>query len=794
MKRSILFILIGLIIWISASSQGPGLRSGSLQIAWSRKGDGWHINKISTDGHSLSHPAGYYTILYSSGQPVEELVKRNQFGEAFTFYPDTAIPSGDSGVDFSQRLPVADIEASWKTDPLSSTDIRVEIRLRVKSDGYFSIASPTIAVIDRQDLAWGMVPGNWYGREIQKDLQLAGKYSQGLPAIPLMATERSTMTLCPLLTTREGVTLAVIPDPNTAEDPWAYDRSSRNITRLGMSTMDRHYALTPVAFSPVLGHAGSYAKAGETLVFRFRYTIRASGWFPVFRHAVEDVYHFSDMLKVQQPVVSLTERMRLIQSFLQDDSNAHWNTWESGGLTIGANGTKNADIGAMWMLANNCRDSTMRRHIPFVRNYKLAQQQMGPGFFQYAATGEYGGKNGFNSEVGNWVEPLFTTYYTLVDLGNMLLFQPGDKELRTRMRLAAEKMLSWQHADGSWDVGYDRFSHRLTFPGLLDLRPTWYGLLAAYRVLGDPRYLRSAQKGADWLITRGVNKGYYLGVCGDAQNIWDFATAQSAQAFLDLYEITKKGTYKQAAIEAAKVYATSIYTYPAAGTAIKLVNGARRQDWEISQAGLGVEHPQGSAPEAGPILITSFTGLFVRVYELTHESLFLDMARAAARGRHAFMDSVSGQTVYYWQDMVRVRERVMEFPHQGYWSIGWITDYLLSEIRLRSKDSIEFPHGFMTPKVGPHVAYGFAAGTLYGEKARLWMPPGLFHCGNPSLECVTALSENAKKLYVMVLNQSPGRQTGAVAIDLDKIIPGHAEKKIHLELAGWGLDMITIDL
>jgi hypothetical protein len=816
MKLNFTFLkyMILLAVPFMASAQEIKLASKSLDVAWEKQENGWHVKSIAAEGKMLEVPAGYYTLLYNAAKPRTELVQNNQEGAAHSFYPSTASKTDDGKLIFGQELPVADMKATWSADPDYLTDIRVRITLKVKKDGFYSIASPTLAKIGREQLSWGMVPGGWYGRELQHDLILSTKYSMGLPDVPVMAPEKSTMSLCPLITTKNGVTIAVIPDPGTASDPWATSAHSRGVNKVSLSTMDRHFELTPVAYSPILGQEGSQLKAGQEVSFSFRYSIRASNWFPVFQHAVEDIYQFKNLLKIQRQEVALTKRIELMQRYLSNDEKSKWNTWKSTGLEIGANGQKNADLGAMWMLARASEDSVLNRHLPFVRNYKLAQQQTGPGFFQYAALGEYGGKDGFASEVGNFVEPIFTTYYTLIDMGNLLLFQPEDAQLKERLRLAADKMMIWQHPAGNWDVAYDNFSHQLTFPMLQDLRPTWYGMLVAHRILKDKKYLDAARKGADWLIKNGVDKGYYLGVCGDAQNIWDFATAQSAQAFLDLYEMTGEEKYKLAAIEAGRVYATSIFTHPIAGKKLKTVNGVNREDWEINQTGLGVEHPQGSAPGSGPILITSFTGLFIRLHELTKDAVFLDMARGAARGRHAFMDPESGQTVYYWKDVNRIKERVMTFPHQAYWQIGWITDYLLSEVKLRSGGKVVFPRGFMTPKVGPHQAYGFEPGTIFSAKASLRMPESLLESNNPSLEWLAAVNEKEKKLYLMVLNQSVEPQAGSVKIDLSKVVENRkvglgalkvlqgeklinqsaSEGKLGLKLASWGLSVIELSL
>src|SRR5690606_13298648 len=106
--------------------------------------------------------------------------------------------------------------------------------------------------------------------------------------------------------------------------------------------------------------------------------------------------------------------------------------------------------------------------------------------------------------------------------------------------------------------------------------------------------------------------GCFLGVCGDVRYVPDFATAQTAQAYLDLYDITEISKYKEAAIQAAKIYTTHIYTHPISTTEPKWVKDKQLRDWEISQAGLGFEHGGaiGSANSHGPILLASHAGMF----------------------------------------------------------------------------------------------------------------------------------------------------------------------------------------
>lgn len=808
--NKILTLLCATLAGFSATAQkNLSLNTPRLQLNWQQQNDGWHLTALRAGGKTMAHPSGAFTILYVNRPPAANLVDQDLEGKDFSFYPEQAEQKADGSLFFKQKLRIGEVTSTWRADPANPSDIRVEVKLKATNKGWFAIASPTLAAIDNEDMTWGMVPGNWYGTEMQPDFRLSTLYSQGVPSFPYLAKERNTMTLCPLVSTRNGLTLAVIPDPGTAADPWEKDHNTKGANKLAMSTRNRHNELTPVAYAPVLGQAGSQLDAGAEVVFRFRYSLQDAPWWTVYRHAVSDIYHFADMLDIQQEKRSLSERVRLMQNYLQDDKKSNWTELKSRGYEIGANGSKNADIGALLMLATAGQDPAQNKHYPFVRNYKLAQQETAPGFFQGSCMGEYADQDGVESERGNYVEPLFTTYYTLMDMGNMLLFHPEDQELKKRVRLAADRLLAWQHTDGGFVVAYDRFSRQETFPDLKDFRPTWYGLLIAYRTLGDPKYLTAARKGADWLIKNGVDKGYFLGVCGDARNLWDFATAQCAQALLDLHTLTKDEKYQQAAIRTAKIYATSIFTQPMATNAPKKAGGKDLQDWEVSQTGLSVEHIRGTANE-GPILISSFAGMFVRLHELTKDPLFLTMARCAARGRDAFVDAENGQSIYYWNGMNDVVQNAKSFPHHAFWQIGWITDYLLSEANLRSGGKISFPSGFMTPKVGPHVCYGFAPGSVLGTKAALVMPYGLLKSENPWLEYVAALSEKKDKLFVLVLNQSPQAQSGSVSVDPGTLpgspkgygqtvlqgeaLTGKQAGQLQVNLNPWGLSVIAIDL
>jgi hypothetical protein len=820
-------LTLGLILACTPRSDTDGkadvsLDGHSLKLQWTEETDGWRLAalQVMKDDQwvNVLAPSGEYTVLFSPSEPDQtpvplyengqevifpestykyiqkkwadtlRPVEMNAAGEALHFFPDSlqTMTAGNKAGDellFTRDTEVGQVQASWQLDEAYPSDVVVHLTLTAKKDGYFSLATPTLATVAERELKWGSIPGHFQGAEVAESFVQSVAYGQGIPDKPILVRERTATTLAPLLSSNQGVTLAVIPAPGTGRDPWEKDEKTQRDWQLGLSLMNRKSQLTPTAYHPVLGEKGSMMRAGDTRTFTFRYTLQAADWFTVYKHAVNDVYKLGDFLGLKQTEQSLTERVLAMHKYVIDDETSLWRKEKYQGVTIGAqaylggvlgsekDAMKNSDYGAMWMLARIMNDPVLQSsRLPLARNFKLMQQEQDPGFYQGSAKGQYYlyKSKRFTEEWGDYVEPIATTYYTMVDIGNILLFEPNDVELKARLRDGAERLLAWQKPAGNWEIAYDHATRDPLFTEMEDVRPTFYGLLIAYRVLGDQKYLDAARKGADWFVTNAVDKGHFLGVCGDVRFAPDFATGQSAQALLDLYEITGEDRYLQAAVETAKLYTLSIYTHPIPSTREKTVNGEIRQDWEISQAGLSNEHGGsiGSANNRGPILLASHAGLFVRMAHLTGEPLYLSMARAAALGRDAFVDPETNVASYYWSTM---DSGPGPFPHHAWWQIGWITDYLMSEIELRSNGSIRFPRGFVAPKVGPHQTYGFAPGEVYGAEASLVLKQGLVKASSPYLDYTTALSTAGDKLFLMLLNNDDDALSADVSLDLAQV-------------------------
>lgn len=850
---------------IYAQSKGPSLANGVLNLEWEKSVDGYQLKKISVFNKGswlglAAKPSGAFSVLYATdslalkGQqtgdkldnfPEPEYryiipiwkqatssIQMNTAGTVINFYPDLKKQAGkeekvSKGLVFQKEQEQFVLTSSWQFDPRYPNDIKVTVKLKAKQAGYYSIASPELAAFDRNNFKWATVPGVFQGNQLNPNFVNAYAYGQGIPDVPVVVRERTVSTLSPLIQNSQDITLAVIPEPGTGRDPWLFDKKTQGNWNLGLSVLNRKGNLMPTVYHPVLGQEKSYLAKNDTLSFSFRYTIKADDWFAVMKHAANDVYRFKDVLNLKKTAGSLTDRVFRMANYIVDDSLSMWEVASYKNLEIGAqrylggvygsekDAMKNSDYGAMWMLAkltNNPKLTEAR--LPYAKNFKIAQQHADKDFFYGASEGQYFLQNSkkFTEEWGPYTEPIGSTYYLMMDIGNMLLFDAKDLKLRADLKLAAEKLLSWMKPDGSWEVAYDNKTNEPRFKDILDLRPTFYGLLVAYKILGDKRYLDAAKKGADWYIKNAINKGAFIGVCGDTRFAPDFATAQGVQALLDLYDVDKNINYKNAAIAAAKIYTASVYTHPIPSRQEKWVNGIKREDWEISQAGLSFEHGGivGSANHHGPILLASHAGMFIRMFSLTKDSLFLTMARAAAWGRDAFVDQKTGVASYYWDAM---NKGAGPFPHHAWWQIGWITDYLMAEVDLRSGGRISFPRGFITPKVGPHQSYGFAPGKVYGQSASLTLIAGLLKTESAALDHVIAVDEVQKKCFLILLNNSvkglqtkvridteklPGivgtaiKKASFIASDGKKVAPAETGKWMNVALDPYGLKVIEI--
>ncbi len=856
-KKLLLFVLllaVALVIFhfqndgspkVSLNADSAEISAGGMVLSWGKTAKGWELKRFDADGISFGTPSGEYAVIFSDKECKDTLedsvvqddflgttfeilenkrkrttsaVRMNEAGAYAHFLPTELKQDGDALV-FSENTPLGKYSARWQLDTKASSRIKISLNFEAAQDGWYSLPTPTTSTITEADLAWGIVPGWYQGGYINKTFHLAYAYAQGLPDKPVICNENTITTMSSIIENKAGLSLAMVPVPGQDRVAYTDKNLQDKIWKVGLSHMNKRGALTPTAYHPILGQDGSFLKKGEKINFEVYLSLQKKDWYAAYKDVIYNIYNLQKSLDFKETKESLTERVINMHKYLTDDETSMWKIVDCDGLKIGAqrylgrivgadktekDAIKNSDIGAAYMLASITEDPVLKQtRLPFMRNFKVAQQDKRPGFSQGAALGQYylTIKKDWTEEWDHTYEPIGLVYYTLIDIGNILLFTPEDKELKDLLRTGAERLLAWQKPDGSWEVAYDKSTHKPLYPDLKDFRPTFYGFLVAYRILGDEKYLEAAKKGADWLIENSVNKSAFVGVCGDVRFINDFGTGQIAGALMEMYAISKDEKYLKAAVETAKMYTTSIYTHPIpTDTDRQIKSQATKEmktvkDWQLSQVGLSFEHGggMGSATHSGPILLLSHNAMFVKMYEATGDKLFLDMARAGALGRDAFINPQQHVASYYW---ARFDNGPGPFPHHAWWQVGWIFDYLVAEAEMRSKGTIKFPRGFMTPKVGPHRSLGFAAGDIMGTKTKLVLKKDLVKIDNPNIDYLTAVSTDGKVFFAILMNNQAKAANFSVKLDLSKIgwnLKNQASEKSEIELEAFGLKILRLE-
>ena len=831
MHRKIFLIALCVFCSLSFSANRKiTLENEKIRILWIKQQCGWALKqttiKTGTKVNSTFASSGTQTIIFSENKPdmlPAESFITNQgtvFPEKVFKYPTQAWESNISEVSFN-TAGIKEITAGatlitknpltfeTKTESgiitsvwsLNKNNIIIKQTFKALKNGYFGVSTPSLFRSNPDEVRKAVIPGYLMADSLSKDFVAAYGYGHYIPNRPVIYRDRCATTPVVILSNKD-FTVAISPEEKYLRKPHDKTKNTHINWNVGLSMMSPQAEISPTLYYPVVGQENSYMNAGDEVLFEYRFIVSQNDWYDVFKQSVYDVFEFEKQKNIIENKQSLIGRVFQMYNYLTDRTTSRFRIVEDEeGMLIGAqdylggvvgsdkDAMKNSDYGAMWMLASLTQDSLLTKNVlPYARNFKLKQLYTDKSQFNGAVKGQYflWKSKHWAEEWGQHVEPIGVMYYALADMGNILLFNPEDEAIRSNFILAAEYLLKAQRTDGSWELGYDKADNHIIYPDLKDFRPTFYGMLIAYDILKEKKYLDAAIRGAEWFIASSVNTGKFIGVCGDTRFAPDFATSQSVQALLEMFKVTGNEKYKQAAITTAQIYTTYIYTYPNGITETQTHKKQTLPGWAFTQSGLCFEHAGtiGSSNTRGPILLASHAGMFVRMFQLTRDSLFIDMARVAANGKDAFVDKSTGVASYYWDSF---DAGAGSFPHHAWWQIGWIMDYLMSEAELRSDGRISFPRGFITPKVGPHQTIGFADGTIDGKKAKLVLVPGLVKTDNPQCDYLTIRSDST--LYVLAMNSSTNKIRTTITVQTDS---GKSEFK-EVDFEGYGLKVIEVN-
>ncbi len=322
-------------------------------------------------------------------------------------------------------------------------------------------------------------------------------------------------------------------------------------------------------------------------------------------------------------------------------------------------------------------------------------------------------------------------------------------------------------------------SSRVRNGSRLEEGDTWFNAIFMYKGSGDTEYLQKAKKEADEYIEKRVSTPF--------------------TTFLELYELTKKERYLEAATREARLFTMHCYMCPKIPDDSITVNKGGKAPlywwtnkergykqmycpeekapaWRLSEIGLLQQALGDDGGRKALFSSANFAPWMLRLGYYANDQFLREVAKAAIIGRYRNYPghhiNTARTTVYEKADYpLRPHEElsVSSFHYNHILPMAsLLLDYLVTDAYVKSGGSIDFPsefiegYGLMRNKF-----YGHEEGNWYGEKVWLWMPPRLIESGSIELNYISARGKNA--LYVALSNQSGKRIKTWIRVNKDLV-------------------------
>lgn len=323
----------------------------------------------------------------------------------------------------------------------------------------------------------------------------------------------------------------------------------------------------------------------------------------------------------------------------------------------------------------------------------------------------------------------------------------------------------------------------------------WINAMHLYRATGAEVYLKAATDGADKYISERVDSkqrefkdpfagGYFF---------WPAFTNRWIE-LLELYELTQKQAYLDAAHDGARHYAQFCWMSPAVPDHEVTVNEGGKAPmywylkskghkqmyypeetvpaWRVSEIGLT---PESSGTSTGhrAIFMANYAPWMLRLGYYANDTFLQEIARDAIVGRYrnfpGYHMNTARTTAYEKADYpLRPHEElsVNSFHYNHIMPmISMLLDYLVTDAFVKSDGRIAFPseyiegYAYLQNKI-----YGHHPGTFENETdVQLWMPPQLLRIDQVELNYLAA--RKGDKLYLAFMNQSDAPVSARVLVN-----------------------------
>lgn len=323
----------------------------------------------------------------------------------------------------------------------------------------------------------------------------------------------------------------------------------------------------------------------------------------------------------------------------------------------------------------------------------------------------------------------------------------------------------------------------------------WMNAMYLYKATGDGHFLQVAERGADTYIQDRVSKpaSAFNDPLAGGFFFWPSFTSRWME-LLQLYELTGKRRYLEAAHQGARHYAMFTWMSPAVPDSNIVVNKGGKAPmywyleqkghhqmyypeqwapaWRLSAVGLTSESA-GTSSGHRAIFMANYAPWMLRVGYYTKDTFLMQVAKAAVIGRYrnfpGYHINTARTTAYEKVDFPYHKfmdQSVNSFHYNHIMPMAsMLLDYLVSDVFVRSRGTISFPSEYIE-------GYAYLKSNFYGSRSgkwyhqdsvQLWMPRGLLHLDNVALNYIAA--RKGHKLFIAFTNQSSGTVTCNVKWD-----------------------------
>ena len=292
---------------------------------------------------------------------------------------------------------------------------------------------------------------------------------------------------------------------------------------------------------------------------------------------------------------------------------------------------------------------------------------------------------------------------------------------------------------------------------------------------------------------------------------------------LELYEITLKPRYLQAAHDGARRYAQFCWMSPRVPDSNIRVNEDGKAPmywylkskghkqmyfpeesvpaWRVSEIGLT---PESSGTSTGhrAIFMANYAPWMLRLGYYTNDTFLQEIAKDAIVGRYrnfpGYHMNTERTTAYEKADYpLRSHEElsVNSFHYNHIMPmISMLLDYLITDAYVKSDGRIDFPSEYIEGYAYlQNKMYGHRPGTFGDDEGvQLWMPTGLVDIDHVELNYISARKGN--KLYLAFMNQSDEHVAAHVQIN-DKLVrfPDSSKQFFTVEVAAGGIETVIFE-